>query len=162
MTTIAKKITLAISILFLATALTGCAGRPGDPFAIKTGHKGQAWGIGGAGAGAIIGQAIGHDTGSTLIGTVIGGTLGYIVGNEMDKYDRQQLGQVFEQGRSGVAKTWKNPDKPGIRQVTPQPAYADPNGNPCRQAEIATIIDGNKQKVFATACRDAYGNWQLQ
>jgi outer membrane lipoprotein SlyB len=51
---------------------------------------------GGAGLGAILGQAIGRDTKSTLIGAALGGTLGYIVGNEMDKYDREQLRNVFE------------------------------------------------------------------
>jgi len=39
----------------------------------------------GTGAGAVAGQAIGHDTQSTLIGAGVGAAAGYIVGNERDK-----------------------------------------------------------------------------
>lgn len=45
----------------------------------------QAGAIGGAASGALLGQAIGHDTEATLIGTAVGGVLGYMIGNEMDK-----------------------------------------------------------------------------
>ncbi len=39
----------------------------------------------GTGAGAGIGQAIGHNTGSTLIGAGVGAGAGYMIGNESDK-----------------------------------------------------------------------------
>ena len=39
----------------------------------------------GTGAGAGIGQAIGHDTGSTLVGAGVGAGAGYMIGNESDK-----------------------------------------------------------------------------
>jgi hypothetical protein len=39
----------------------------------------------GTGAGAGIGQAIGHNTESTLIGAGVGGGAGYMIGNEQDK-----------------------------------------------------------------------------
>lgn len=45
----------------------------------------QAGAIGGAASGALLGQAIGHDTEATLIGTAVGGVLGYMIGTEMDK-----------------------------------------------------------------------------
>jgi len=45
----------------------------------------------GAGLGAVTGQAIGHNTESTLIGTAVGTFLGYAVGNEVDKFNRNNV-----------------------------------------------------------------------
>ncbi len=125
-------------------------------------NKAQMGGAGGAGAGAIIGQAIGHNTEATLIGAVAGGLLGYIIGNEMDKYDRQQLNHVYERGVSGQTSSWVNPDKGTQYRVTPQPAYQSPDNRWCRKAEVTAVIDGETKKTYTTACRDDYGQWQLQ
>jgi surface antigen len=130
---------------------------------VQEGKKGQVGGVGGAAAGAIIGQAIGHNTEATLIGAAIGGLLGYIVGNEMDKYDLRELNHVYERGASNRPSSWVNPDTGNQYTVVPQPAYTDPNTRRvCRKAEIDAVIDGKMQKTYATACRDAYGHWQLQ
>ena len=121
-------------------------------------------GIGlGALGGALAGQAIGHNTEATLIGAAVGTMLGYIIGNEMDKADRQQLNQVYERGVSGQKNTWKNPDSGNAYEVTPKPAYVEPKTQrPCRQAEIIAIIDGKPERTYTTACRDNDGQWLLQ
>ncbi|MCL2340678.1 MAG: glycine zipper domain-containing protein [Proteobacteria bacterium] len=144
-----KPLTL-VALLFLLV-LTSCATR------------GQTGAAGGAAAGALIGQAIGHNTGATLIGAAVGGMLGYIVGNEMDKYDREQLNHSYERGVSNQRSAWVNPDTGAQYAVTPQPAYQDPRTQQvCRRAEIEAIIDGRPQRTFSTACRDQRGSWQLQ
>ncbi len=125
--------------------------------------KGQQGAIGGAAGGALIGQAIGHNTEATLIGMAVGTMLGYIVGNEMDKYDREQLNHVYARGVSGTTSAWVNPDTGNQYNVTPQPAFSSPNNNqPCRKAEIIATIDGKQEKTYATACRDQSGQWQMQ
>lgn len=125
--------------------------------------KGQTGAVGGAAAGALVGQAIGHNTGATLIGAAVGGLLGYIVGNEMDKYDREQLNHAYERGISNQRSAWVNPDSGNQYAVTPQPAYQNPSTHQvCRRAEIEAVIDGKPQKTYSTACRDQYGTWQLQ
>jgi surface antigen len=125
--------------------------------------KGQTGAVGGAAAGALVGQAIGHNTGATLIGAAVGGLLGYIVGNEMDKYDREQLNHAYERGISNQRTAWVNPDSGNQYAVTPQPAYQNPSSHQvCRRAEIEAIIDGKPQRTYSTACRDQYGAWQLQ
>lgn len=125
--------------------------------------KGQTGAVGGAAAGALVGQAIGHNTGATLIGAAVGGLLGYIVGNEMDKYDREQLNHAYERGISNQRSAWVNPDSGNQYAVTPQPAYQNPSSHQvCRRAEIEAIIDGKPQRTYSTACRDQYGTWQLQ
>ncbi len=119
--------------------------------------------LGGAAGGALIGQAIGHNTDATLIGAAVGTMLGYIVGNEMDKYDRQELNHVYERGMSGHTSAWINPDTNNQFQVTPQPAYSNhANNKICRQAEIIAVIDGKQEKTYTTACRNRSGRWQLQ
>lgn len=144
-------IPVIISLTFL---LSSCADGP---------NKAGMGAAGGAIGGAVLGQAIGHNTEATLIGAAVGTMLGYMVGNEMDKYDRQQLNHVYERGVSGQTNAWRNPDSGNQYQVTPQPAYSNPTTNqPCRQAEIQTVIDGKRETAYTTACRDQYGHWQLK
>jgi len=145
----------SVFLIIIAVLISSC-----DP-GLYT--KGQLGAGGGAAAGALLGQAIGRDTGSTLIGAAVGGLLGYIVGNEMDKHDRQQLNNVYETAPSYQTSSWVNPDNGRQYSVTPQPAYTEANTNKvCRPAEIEAVIDGKKDKVMSTACRDASGNWVLQ
>ena len=127
-------------------------------------NKGQQGALGGSAGGALVGQAIGGDTEATLIGAAVGGLLGYIVGNEMDKYDRRQLNQAYENVPSGQTTSWQNPDSGNSYTVTPKPAYtpADNPQQPCRQAEIVARIDGETERTFTTACRNANGQWVLQ
>jgi len=115
----------------------------------------------GAVGGGIIGQAIGRNTGATLIGVAVGTMVGYIVGNEMDKYDSQQLGLVYERGISGQTTSWQNPDSGHMHRATPR-AVVRTEAGICRTAEIDSTIDGRRETTLATACRDEYGRWVLQ
>ena len=144
------KYVSVLALLFLML-LASCANRA------------QTGAAGGAAAGALIGQAIGHNTGGTLIGAAVGTMLGYIVGSEMDKYDRQQLDHMYERGVSNQRSTWVNPDSGNQYTVTPQPAYQEPSTRRvCRRAEIEAVIDGRPERTYSTACRNEYGQWELQ
>lgn len=127
-------------------------------------NKGQQGAIGGAAGGALLGQAIGRSTEATLIGAAVGVTLGYIVGNEMDKFDKRELNQAYEFAPSGQTTSWTNPDSGNVYQVTPEPAYPSANNpqRPCRQAEILAVIDGRTEKTYSTACRNDAGQWVLR
>ena len=142
---------LSVLALLFLLLLSSCA------------NKAQTGAAGGAAAGALIGQAIGHNTGGTLIGAAVGTMLGYIVGNEMDKYDRQQLNHMYERGVSNQRSSWVNPDTGNQYTVTPQPAYQEPSSRKvCRRAEIEAVIDGRPERTYSTACRNDYGQWELQ
>ena len=145
-------------ILFLLPIVTITLSSCSNP---TGGQKGA--GIGGVG-GALVGQAIGRNTEATLIGAAVGTMLGYIVGNEMEKYDRRELNHAYEYGPSGQTTSWQNPDTSHSYQVTPQPAYASPSNPqaPCRSAEILATIDGKTQKTYTTACRNNAGQWELK
>ncbi len=124
-------------------------------------NNGQRGAMGGGAAGAIIGQAIGHNTGGTLIGAAVGSLFGYMVGNEMDKADKSHLYNAYETSPSRKTTQWVNPDSGNQYSVTPQPAYKDNDGRDCREADILTTIDGNAEKTVATACR-VNGRWVIQ
>lgn len=115
----------------------------------------------GAAGGALVGQAIGHNTESTLIGAAVGTMAGYIVGNEMDKADQSRLNSVYESGPSGQPVVWQNPDSGNSYTVTPQPVVSGKLGA-CRRAEIEAVIDGRREVTTAMACRDQYGQWELK
>jgi len=141
----------AAAIIFLLIT-SGCAGT----------SKGTSGAAIGAATGAIAGQAIGRDTKGTLVGAAVGGLLGYIVGNEMDKYDKARLNQVYETTPSNQSTQWVNPDTNRSYVVTPKPAYTQPSGRVCREAEILATVDGQPEKVVSTACRDNAGRWVVQ
>ncbi len=148
------KRTLVFPLLLVFSILLSSCAEP---------TKGGMGAVSGAAGGALIGQAIGHNTEATLIGAAVGTLIGYIIGNEMDKYDREQLNHVYERGVSGQGNTWRNPDTGSQYQVTPQPAYSNPTTHrPCRQARIQTVIEGKTETTYTTACRDSNGHWQLQ
>jgi len=78
-------------------AMTGCA---------STGTSKTTDGaLIGAAGGALLGQAIGHDTGSTLAGAAIGGLAGAAIGHNEEKKDRRYYrdasGYVYYIGRDG-------------------------------------------------------------
>lgn len=151
-----KTALIVVPAMFLSLTLSSCANSP-----LTKGQQGA--GMGAAG-GALIGQAIGRNTEATLIGAAVGTMLGYIVGNEMDKYDRTQLNEAYEFTPSGQTTSWQNPDNGNSYQVVPQPAYTHPTQpeRPCRKAEILATIDGRTEKTYTTACRNSAGQWVLQ
>ena len=54
----------------------------------------QTGALGGAGIGALAGQAIGGSTQATLIGAAAGAGIGYIIGNEKDKKEAREKSQA--------------------------------------------------------------------
>ena len=143
-------------ILSLLLALSACTGARGG---ISKGGVGA--GVG-AGLGAVLGQAIGRSTAGTVIGTAVGAGLGYIIGNEWDKYDQQQVNQMYETAPSHQTSSWVNPDTGNQYAMTPQPAYQSADGQWCRKAEIDSWIEGQKKTVTTTACRSSGGEWVIQ
>ena len=74
-----KRKTIWVFLMILIIAVASCASIPKDRYNTQ---KGAAMG---AGAGALIGQAIGRDTEGTLIGMAAGTVFGALVGNAMDQ-----------------------------------------------------------------------------
>jgi surface antigen len=134
---------------FLFSGLYGCA------------DKAQS----GAGLGALAGATVGALTAKNkisgaAIGAGIGALLGYAIGNEMDKYDRQQINKTLEEQPSGKPMAWKNPDNGANYEATPGTPYSA-NDKIYRDITIKANIDGQEKDVRAKAYRNPDGTWVL-
>lgn len=149
---------------FTVTALTFCLFVT-SIMAVGCATKGQT----GAALGGATGAAIGAQFGRAetrwlggLIGLGAGTLIGYMIGNEMDKHDSQQISRTLETTPSGQTVAWQNPDTNVQYQMTPQPAVQSGDGL-CRDFVLnGTDIAGRQEKLHAMACRNAYGDWVVQ
>lgn len=115
----------------------------------------------GAGAGAAIGSQIGSGTGqlaAVAIGTLIGGYIGGSIGKTMDDVDRMKMNQALETQPTGRSYSWQNPDTGASYTVTPTRTY-DGQSGPCRDYTTEGIIDGKREVIHGTACRQSDGSW---
>lgn len=118
----------------------------------------------GAGAGAAIGAQIGDGTGqlaAVAAGTLIGGYIGGQIGRTMDEVDRMRMNRALESQPTGESYTWENPDTGHDYAVTPTRTYEGESG-PCRDYTTEAVIDGKREVVHGTACRQSDGKWVAQ
>ncbi|MDP2849074.1 MAG: glycine zipper domain-containing protein [Humidesulfovibrio sp.] len=144
-----RLIASAILATFLMGTLAGCA------------DKAQT----GAGLGALTGATVGaltskNKVSGAAIGAGIGLLLGYMIGNEMDKHDKEQVNKVLETQPSGKPMAWKNPDSGNQYEATPSPAYVQ-NDKVYRDIYIKANVDGQEKDVKAKAYRNPDGTWVL-
>ncbi|HEX6536232.1 MAG TPA: OmpA family protein [Gemmatimonadaceae bacterium] len=106
MTSRARRSGGAAALIILALGAAGCASL----------NKAEKGAIIGAGAGAAVGGAIGHNNGSTakgaIIGAAVGGTVGAIIGHQMDKQARELAqnipGATVERVGEGIQVTFQS------------------------------------------------------
>ncbi|MFP4391294.1 MAG: glycine zipper domain-containing protein [Desulfohalobiaceae bacterium] len=124
--------------------------------------KAQQGSVFGGLAGGLLGSQLGPEDRrreNALIGAGLGFMAGYVIGNEMDKFDQRQLQQTLEYQPSGRSSSWVNPDTGHKFQATPGPARAGDN-RIYRDIEISANIDGRQETVQAQAYREQ-GRWVL-
>ena len=120
--------------------------------------------LAGAGAGAAVGAQIGGGTGqlaAVAAGTLIGGIIGGRIGKTMDDVDRMKMNRALETQPTGQSYRWKNPDTGTNYAVTPTETYQH-DGGPCRDYTTEAVIDGKREVVHGTACRQPDGRWVAQ
>ena len=145
-----KRIIASVIIAtFLLGSVAGCA------------DKAQT----GAGVGTLAGATIGALTAKNkitgaAIGAGIGALLGYAIGNEMDKYDKAQIGKALEEQPSGKPLAWRNPDTGSSYEATPGTPYMQQD-KIYRDINIKANVDGQEKDVKAKAYRGADGTWTL-
>ena len=113
--------------------------------------------------GGLAGSTIGHGSGRSaaiVAGTIAGALIGGAVGKSMDAQDRRQASQALEYGRINEPYAWRNPDTGVAYTVTPVRTYENHAGAPCREYYTDAIIDGRRDRIYGTACRQADGSWQ--
>ncbi len=120
----------------------------------------------GAIAGGILGNQVGRGTGkvlATVAGAVVGGIVGSEIGRSMDQQDKllaqkAEL-QALEQGQTGSAVPWRNPDNGRYGEVVPSKPYRR-GPDDCRDYTHTVYIDGRPQTMRGTACRNSDGSWK--
>lgn len=115
----------------------------------------------GAIAGGLLGHQVGGGSGktaATIAGTMLGGYLGGRAGRWMEESDRRQTAYALESTPTYQSDSWQNPDTGYRYEVTPTRTYfADET--PCREYTTEAWIDGRRETLHGTACRQSDGSW---
>ncbi len=135
--------------------------------ACSTNTQKQNTGIGtvsGAVVGGLAGSAFGGGTGKVIAvgaGAIIGALVGGYIGHNMESSDSQKTYNALNNNPTNKTTTWKN-KKTGARySVTPTSDPTSSGSNAyCRQFTTKAVINGKKQVVSGTACRQADGTWK--
>ena len=154
--TIRKSVALVATLLLpLSLGLTACGGGPREDMGTVVG----------AVAGGAIGNQFGKGEGraaATIAGILIGGIVGSDIGRELDESDRRRAARAeyaaLENGRSGVAREWRNPDNGHYGRIVPQRPYRV-GGRDCRNYTHTIYIDGQPETMRGRACRNRDGSW---
>lgn len=148
-----KTTALAVA---MSVGLAGCAANQGQ-------KESAGLLIGGALGGLLGSQVKNSDirTAAIIAGTLAGAAIGGAIGQSMDATDRMMVGQTLEGVRTGVPTAWHNPDTGVDYQVTPTRTFESASG-PCRDYTVDAIIDGRRETVHGTACRQPDGTWRVQ
>lgn len=126
---------------------------------VRNEHVGM--GVGGA-LGGLLGAQVGSGTGqlaATAAGALLGAYLGGNVGRSMDEVDRIKAHRTLEGTPTGQSTAWRNPDTGHRYEVTPTRTYEE-SGRPCRDYTTEAWIDGRRETVRGTACREPDGTWR--
>ncbi len=167
-----RRLTLTAAVS--ATALLSACAGGGYGGGYSGGYGGYGGGLGGTGItrehvgmatggalGGYVGSQIGEGKGqlaATAAGALLGAVIGGAVGRSMDESDRMRSAQALESSRTGYATSWHNPDSDTDYKITPTRTYETASG-PCRDFTTEAFIDGRRQSVSGTACRQPDGTW---
>jgi surface antigen len=116
-------------------------------------------GIAGGALGSQVGGGRGRDI-AMIAGTILGAAIGGAVGASMDRTDVAQTQSVLESERDNQTVSWTNPNTNTQYEVIPTRTYQTSAGTYCREFSTTAVIDGERETVYGTACRQPDGSWQ--
>jgi surface antigen len=121
--------------------------------------------LGGAAAGGLVGNSLGHGSaGGTLLGVLLGGFVGNQLGGMVDDEDKRRANTAAQQAYTapvGKQITWNNPQNGNSGTVTPvKDGYAS-NGQYCREFQQTITVGGQQQQGYGTACQQPDGSWKI-
>lgn len=146
-----KKRLVVVTIAVMAM-LSGCQ-------EIRNEQVGQ---LVGGGLGGLLGAQVGSGSGqiaAAVAGGLLGAYFGGNVGRTMDEVDRRRAYDSLERNPTGQTSSWQNPDTGNAYAVTPTQTYQD-SGRPCRDYTTEAWIDGQRETIKGTACREPDGTWR--
>jgi surface antigen len=150
-------------ILALVLALTSCATMQEKT---KENPKAVLGSLGGAVLGGGIAAIAGGNAGVIVASAVAGGLIGGVIGHKLDERDKRMAAEAaqaaFENGRTGQASAWQNPDSGNSGSITPTRTYQLANGQYCREYHQTITVGGEGHQAYGTACRQSDGTWKIQ
>ena len=148
---------LGASLLLVACQQPGQPGNWGGGETVGT--------LGGAAAGGLIGNAIGHGSaGGTLLGVLIGGAAGNLIGGAIDDNDRRRANAAAQSAYTapvGQKITWNNPQNGNSGTITPVKDGYSQSGQYCREFQQTITVGGQQQQGYGTACQQPDGSWKI-
>jgi surface antigen len=151
------RLALIAVVLTSAVALGGCATR-GPNETIGT--------LSGAVVGGVIGSQFGGGAGkliATGVGTTLGAVIGGSLGRSLDERDETLMAgaqnDALEYAPPGAVREWRNADNGRYGSVTPGARY-QVNDYVCRDYSHSVFIDGRRELLRGTACRQPDGTWR--
>ena len=117
----------------------------------------------GAAAGGLLGNQFGKGSGRTTLtiaGVLAGALAGGAIGRSMEPVDQACVSRSLENAPTGQTVAWQNPDTRDSYWVTPTRTYEDRSGTPCREYTTTAVIDGRREQLVGTACRQPDGSWR--
>lgn len=152
-----KTIPMLVAMLAIVALASGCAQR--------------SWTGGDTGAvlGGVVGGAAGHQIGggsgktlATVAGAIAGSVLGRRLGRNMSGTDRNRFGSTLAANGVGNTSHWTNNNTRDSYQVTPTSDNYTRNNQTCRKFRMRANVEGRKDHVNGTACRQPDGTWVVQ
>ncbi|OQW93342.1 MAG: hypothetical protein BWK79_11615 [Beggiatoa sp. IS2] len=144
-------------VVISSLLITSCA--PGTTMPAKQTSGAVLGGVLGGVAGSQVGGGRGRDV-AMVVGTILGAAIGGAVGASMDETDKQQTAKALENTPTNQTVSWKNPDTNAEYSVTPTRTYEQAGTN-CRDFATKAVINGKKETVYGTACRQPDGTWKV-
>ena len=157
------RLTPVAGLVSVALLLTSCA-------TIEQTYDDNPKAVLGSVGGAVLGAgiaALAHGNPAAIVASAVGGALlGGYVGHRLDDRDKQMdaaaAQRAFENGRTGEAVAWQNPDSGNSGSITPTQTYQIANGQYCRRYTQDITIGGEQHETHGTACRQPDGSWSTQ
>jgi surface antigen len=163
MTWTRSRARLAGLLVALTLPLASCA-------TVKETYEKNPKAVLGSVAGAAVGVgivALAKGNPAAIVAAGVGGALlGGYIGHRLDDRDKKMAAEAaqraFENGRTGQAVAWQNPDTGNSGSITPTQTYQIAGGQYCRRYTQEITVSGEQHETHGTACRQADGSWEVQ
>ncbi|OGT37234.1 MAG: hypothetical protein A3F12_06605 [Gammaproteobacteria bacterium RIFCSPHIGHO2_12_FULL_38_14] len=119
--------------------------------------------VSGGVAGGLLGSTVGQGTGrivAVAAGAIAGALIGGAIGKSMDDTDHLKMNQALNNNAVGQPAYWRNADTGTRYKVVPVKNVTIDGNDYCREYRTTAYINGKKQQMHGTACRQPDGSWQ--
>ncbi|MFQ5924362.1 MAG: hypothetical protein ACE5M4_16125, partial [Anaerolineales bacterium] len=149
-----KKATAVVGIALIATIpLVGCATIERET---GIGKKAQVGAAGGGATGGVIAALAGASPAWIAASVILGGIAGGLIGNELDKKDKEKYAASGYQALSNMGEggrtSWNNPQTGNSGTTTIDEVFTKADGTKCKRFTQTITTGGKTNKTNGIAC----------